>query len=79
MATLTIKNLPNGLYEELTKSAKANRRSIVAEATVILERGLGRRRLTEEELAVRARDLRERTPTFLRLEDLHKAIDSGRK
>lgn len=79
MATLTIKNLPNGLYEELTKSAKANRRSIVAEATVILERGLGRRRLTEEELAERARDLRERTPTFLRLEDLHKAIDSGRK
>ena len=40
MATLTIKNFPDELYAELTKTAKRHRRSINSEAIVRLEQGL---------------------------------------
>lgn len=79
MATLTIKNFPDDLYEQLRESATSNRRSIVAEATVQIERGLGRRRLTEEEVAERAHLLRENTPVYLTQQELRGFIDEGRK
>lgn len=78
MANLTIKNLPDELYEDLKTSAAANRRSIVAEATILLERALGRRAVSEEELAERARRLRKRTPAYLRYDYLRRAINEGR-
>lgn len=78
MATLTIKNLPDELYEELKRSAGAHRRSIIAEATVILERALGRRAVDEAELAERARQLRERSPAYLIYSELRETIDEGR-
>jgi plasmid stability protein len=78
MANLTIKALPDDLYEALKRAAAANRRSITAEATVLLERGLGHRAATEDELAERARRLRERTPVVLRDEEVRAALDEGR-
>lgn len=38
MATLTIKKLPDNIYAQLTRAAKANRRSINSEAIVRLEK-----------------------------------------
>ena len=78
MATLTIKNLPDEVYADLKAAASANRRSIIAEATIILERALGRRAVSEEELATRARQLREQTPTYLDAKELREAINEGR-
>ncbi len=46
MATLTIKNLPDEIYIELTQIAKKNRRSINSEAIVSVERGLDRHQRT---------------------------------
>lgn len=40
MSTLTVKNLPDALYARLKARAGANRRSINAEAIVLLERSL---------------------------------------
>ncbi len=40
MATLTVKNLPDDLYERLKSSAKEKRRSINAEAIVRIEESL---------------------------------------
>ena len=40
MATLNIKNLPDGLYEKLRERARRRRRSIAQEATRILERAI---------------------------------------
>jgi antitoxin FitA len=40
MATLTIKNIPAGLYERLKKSAVINRRSINSEVIVCIEQSL---------------------------------------
>jgi len=40
MANLLIRNLDDAVYEELKAQAKANHRSISAEARVILSRGI---------------------------------------
>ncbi|HVF46405.1 MAG TPA: hypothetical protein VNA17_02450 [Pyrinomonadaceae bacterium] len=58
MATLTIKNLPDELYADLTRTAKANRRSINNEAIISVERGLERRGI-DRELLGRIRKRRE--------------------
>ena len=78
MATLTIKNLPDDLYEDLRRTAHAHRRSITREATVLLERALGRRAVDEDELAERARHLRARSAASLTYDELRSAIEEGR-
>jgi plasmid stability protein len=42
VATLNVKNLPDALYRRLQKRARARRRSVAQEVTVILEDALGR-------------------------------------
>lgn len=41
MATLNIKNLPDGLYRKLKVRAKRERRSVAQEVTVLLTQALG--------------------------------------
>jgi plasmid stability protein len=41
MATLTIKNIPDELYEQLKQSASRHRRSVNSEVIVCLEKVLG--------------------------------------
>lgn len=53
MASVTIKNIPDELYEHLKESAHAHHRSINSELIVCLERVLMPRKVsTEERLAV---------------------------
>ena len=78
MATLTIKNLPDDLYDALREAAAAHRRSIIAEATILLERGLGRRARSEENLLAEAERLRARAGVHLTPELLSEALDEGR-
>ncbi|MCZ6726473.1 MAG: Arc family DNA-binding protein [Acidobacteria bacterium] len=58
MPTLTIKNLPPATYERLKDSAQSNRRSLNSELIVCIERALGTRRATPEEVRQRAAELR---------------------
>ncbi len=60
MATLTIKGMPDELYERLKDSAGAHRRSINGEVIARLEQALGSPRLARAELLARARAIRER-------------------
>lgn len=78
MPNLTVKNLPDALYEKLKAQADAHRRSIAGETTVILERALGERAVREEELHRRAERLRERTPVRLTEERRKSAVKRGR-
>ena len=78
VANLTIKGFPDDVYDDLKAAAAASRRSIAAEATVLLERALGRRPEHEAELRARARHLRERTPVRLDADALRTAIEEGR-
>lgn len=78
MANLTVKDLPDALYEKLKQQARAHRRSIASETTVILERALGERATPEGELLRRAQRLRETTPAYLSEADRREAVRRGR-
>jgi len=60
--TLTLKNIPDDVYERLKLSAAANRRSINREAIVCLEAALLATRIAPAERLARARTLRAALP-----------------
>ena len=57
--TLTLKNIPDSVYERLKVSAEVHRRSLNSEVIVCLESVLLPRKITSAERLARARDLRE--------------------
>jgi plasmid stability protein len=61
MTSITIKNIPDDLYERLKAAAAANRRSINSEVIVAIEEAVGPERLEVDRLLVRARQLRSLT------------------
>lgn len=60
--TLTLKNIPEELYERLKASAEAHRRSLNSEALVCLESVLLPERVAPGERLARARALRSGLP-----------------
>lgn len=73
MATLTIKNIPDDLYEKLKAAAATNRRSINNEVIMLIERAFAAYRLGPEEIAAEAHRLRELTAHYHLTEDELKA------
>jgi len=78
MATLSIKNFDDRLYEKLKQQASAHHRSIAGEVTTIIERALGERSVQEEELFQRARQVRQRSTVYVTDEALREARERGR-
>jgi len=78
MATLSIKNFDDKLYEKLKQQANAHHRSIAGEVTTIIERALGERSVQEEELFQRAQHIRQRSAVYVTDEALRKARERGR-
>lgn len=60
--TLTLKNIPDEVYERLKASAQANRRSLNSEAIVCLESVLMPGRVSPKARLARIRALRDRLP-----------------
>ena len=60
--TLTLKNIPDALYERLKSAAESHRRSLNSEAIVCLEAVLLPARATPAERLARARELRASLP-----------------
>ena len=60
--TLTLKNIPNEVYDRLKLVAEAHRRSMNSEAIVCLEAILLPRKVTAAERLARARELRNDLP-----------------
>jgi plasmid stability protein len=60
--TLTLKNIPDEVYQRLKQSAEVHRRSLNSEAIVCLESVLLPRKLTPDERLSRARELRQALP-----------------
>ena len=60
--TLTLKNIPDAVYDRLKLSAEAHRRSMNSEAIVCLEAALLPNRIDPTERLVRARALRVALP-----------------
>lgn len=79
MATITIKNIPDDLYEELKQRAATNRRSINNELIVLIENAFRSYRPSPEEFQEQARKLREMTAHYhLTDEELTEWKNKGR-
>jgi plasmid stability protein len=78
MATMTLKNVPDELYERLKRSAERHRRSVNKEAITRLEQALGSRTDATELLAeIRAARAQMRN-VYVTDDDLRTARDEGR-
>lgn len=79
MTTITVKNIPDDLYERLKQAAKTNRRSVNSEIIACIERSVSPRPLDIETFLTEARQLREQTADYvLTQEELDHARNEGR-
>jgi plasmid stability protein len=78
-ATITLKNIPDEIYDSLKQAAESHRRSINSEAIACLERVLLPAKASNEERLARARRVRETLKgKKFKAADILKAIDAGR-
>ena len=79
MATLTLKNIPDDLYELLKEIAAANHRSINGQIIAFLEQALRSTPIDPEEFLAQARLLRELTSDYILTdEEINRAKRAGR-
>ncbi len=77
--TITLKNIPDTIYDSLKQAADAHHRSINSEAISCLERVLLPSRTGQEERLARARQIRTSlNPKQFKAADIAKAIEQGR-
>lgn len=80
MVNLTLKGIPDALYDRLKESAKANRRSINQEAIARLSDSLLLRKVDPEEMLTRLAGLRARSPRAAMTEvEIRRAIRRDRR
>ena len=78
--TLTLKNIPDEVYERLKAAAELHRRSLNSEAIVCLESVLLPTRVTPSDRLARARELRASLPpAHFTAKDIDAAKRAGRK
>ncbi len=79
MATITLKNIPDDLYDQIKQSARTNRRSINSEIITCIEQTLRGRKIDPEKVLAAARALRRKTTGYLFTEkDITQVKNSGR-
>lgn len=69
MATLTIKNMPDALYQELKQQAILNHRSLNSEAIVSLTMVVNKNRTSPQHILLKARALRVKENPIIELTD----------
>lgn len=79
MATLTLKNIPDNLYDQLKESARLHHRSINSEIIYCVERTVTPHKINVAEHLAMARQLRAKTAGYLLTdEEIDKAKSEGR-
>ena len=79
MPALTIKNIPDTIYQQLKTAAELHRRSINSEVLIYLERSLMATKTSPTERLSRIEQLRAGIkPNSITPEDIEQAINSGR-
>ena len=72
MRNITIKNIPEDLYEKIKRNANANRRSLNQEIIVCIEKSVIGEEVSPEQLIENARRLRKKTAShYLKNEELN--------
>jgi plasmid stability protein len=80
MATLTIKNIPEEVYERLKRRAKVRRRSINQEVISVIERALETPPIDVDATLKRTRKIRELTAQYrTRDDELEQWKNEGRR
>jgi antitoxin FitA len=80
MASLTIKNIPDNLYEQLKYAANAHHRSINSELIVCLEQVLLPTKITAKDLKISAQALRNTLkPQNFTADEINVAKQEGRE
>ena len=77
--TLTLKNVPDDLYEALKSAAVTHRRSLNSEAIVQLQKALPARSKSPEEVLARIDALRASLKGTFRAEDIDESKREGRR
>ena len=62
--TITVKNIPGGLYDRLKQSAALHHRSINSEVIALIEASIGAKRKKPEDFLTSARAIREKTGRY---------------
>lgn len=78
MATITLKNIPDDLYQKIKHKAQQHRRSINNEIIFCLEQTLKAQPVAAEALLAKARAVREKMGAYLTEDELKKLKESGR-
>ncbi|MDX8393353.1 MAG: Arc family DNA-binding protein [Mariprofundales bacterium] len=79
MPALTIKNIPDELYNEIKYIAKQHHRSINSEVIVCLKRILLPKTTSPEDTIKSIRNVRiQITPNIITVEDIEQSINEGR-
>jgi len=80
MKNITVKNIPEGIYERLKEAAETNHRSLNSEIIACLERSVVLQRLDVEETIRRADEVRARIKgPKLTTAEIIRARDRGRR
>ena len=80
MVTLTIKNIPEQIYERIKTQAKANHRSINGEILSILEQAISLPPIDVQATLESARKVRELTASYtITADEIEKMINEGRE
>jgi len=79
MATITVKNIPDELYERLKSVAEINRRSLNSEIIVCIENAVASRRIDVDMTLENARRIRQLTAGYpISNEEFTRAKAEGR-
>jgi len=79
-STMTIKNIPQNLYEMLKQNAAINHRSINKEVIALIEDALSVKKVSPEDFLVSVRRLREKTKKVELTDDfIDQAKNEGRQ
>lgn len=79
MVNITIKNIPDEVYEKLKDRAKRNRRSINNEVIHLIESQFRANQVNAEEVLYKARKFRSKLKGSLTTEEIEAAINEGRE
>ncbi len=78
MPSITVKNIPEPIYQKLRNRAKAQHRSINSEIIACLEHSTVSNRIDPDEILRQARRMRQDAKGSLSAEQIQQAIDQGR-
>ena len=78
MPSITVKNIPEEIYDRVREQAKAHHRSINSEIIACLEQTVKSQQVSTDDILQEARRLRKKAKGSLSSQEVESAINEGR-